>query len=298
MLGAALGGRVSAQLDLRAGCGLALLGEHEWRGPGTGAACIFSDPPFALEFDAAPDDSCGPWRQARAGRAAVPRFADLRPAQRTEAARRLAAWLCPAARALPPGGHLLFAWHSALLPMALAAVEEAPLLDLRAVVARLTRGLRGGDRPKGEAEMHWAATSPRGTWEPWILCRRPLPRGMTVAACLRAHGTGALTREASGPPPDSLRCGPPGRRERAIGGHPTLKPQALLRRMAAWLRCPASEAGRPALDPFYGSGAHIAALLRVGMPCAGAEIDPTWQAGAEDRVRALAALEFAQEASQ
>ncbi|GAB1384885.1 hypothetical protein MASR1M59_00330 [Melaminivora sp.] len=58
----------------------------------------------------------------------------------------------------------------------------------------LVCGWRGGDRPKlAEAEFPDICVTPRGTYEPWMLFRKPISE-KTVAQNLRVWGAGGLRR--------------------------------------------------------------------------------------------------------
>ncbi|MFZ4767997.1 MAG: DNA methyltransferase, partial [Roseimicrobium sp.] len=156
---------------------------------------------------------------------------------------------------------------------------------------RLVRTFRGGDRPKNaEVEFPDVCSMPRGCYEPWGLFRKPLDKGMTVADCLRLHGTGGLRRNPSGGPfLDVLECERTPKREKEIAGHPSLKPQSLMRRLA-WAALPT---GRGlVLDPFMGSGSTLAACEALGLDSIGVERSPEFYEIAVNSVAKLARVEI------
>lgn len=246
----------------------------QWLGaiPPGSLDAVVTDPPYGVkEFEASElarraAGRGGVWRipPAIGGsvRAPLPRFTVLSPAERAALRAFFVAWSRALARALKPGGHALVAGNALLALEVFGAIAEGGM-EFRGTVVRLVRTIRGGDRPKGaEGEFPDACTMPRSCHEPWGIFRAPLPPGMTVAACLRAHGTGALRRiDGETPFEDVIASGRTPRRERDIADHPSLKPQSLLRPLVR----AALPAGRGVVaDPFMGSGSTLAAALALG----------------------------------
>jgi site-specific DNA-methyltransferase (adenine-specific) len=221
-------------------------------------------------------------------RSPLPRFTALNPKEREALRLCFVEWSRLVARAPRPGGHAFVASNTFLSQAVFAALVEGGL-EFRGEVIRLVRTLRGGDRPKNAEEEFPAVTSlPRGAFEPWGLLRRPLPPGMTVADCLREYGTGGLRRRPDGLPlSDVLPSERTPRRERAIAGHPSLKPQSLLRQLV--------HAALPlgvgvVADPFMGSGSTVAAAEAVGVCAVGVERQADFFEMARRAIPQLAAL--------
>lgn len=185
---------------------------------------------------------------------------------------------------LRPGAHVAVAGNQLVSPLVASALERAGF-ERRGEIARIVRTFRGGDRPKGaEAEFAHVSTMPRTCWEPWGLYRRPLSEP-TVAENLRRWGTGALRRISQETPfLDLIESGPAPRRERALAPHPSLKPQAFLRRLVAAL---APQPDALILDPFAGSGSTLAACEALGLGGIGIESDPEYFAMARGAIEGL-----------
>lgn len=266
-------------------------------------AGIVTDPPFGVrEYDSddlakREDGAGGAWRIPPsfdgARRQPVPRFTDLSDEELVEAHRFFVRFAEAAVRVLRPGGHLVVA-SNALLSMTVFPAIVAGGLEYRGSFIRLVRTLRGGDRPKGaEREFRELSTMPRGCYEPWGIFRKPLPRGMTVATCLRAYGTGALRRPCDDTPVvDVIESERTPLREKLIAPHPSLKPQRFLRRMVRTVAPDVPGIGRATtvLDPFAGSGSTVAAGVATGVAVVGIERSPAYVEMARDAIPALAAL--------
>jgi site-specific DNA-methyltransferase (adenine-specific) len=108
---------------------------------------------------------------------------------------------------------------------------------------------------------------------------------MKVSDCLRAYETGGLRRLSDGRPfLDVILSERTPKRERAIAGHPSLKPQSLLRQRAYAVL----PLGRGVIaDPFMGSGSTLAAAEAVGVQCVGVERDAEYFALARTATHAL-----------
>ena len=92
---------------------------------------------------------------------------------------------------------------------------------------------------------------------------------MKVSDCLREYQTGGLRRYAEDLPfEDVIVSERTPQRERAIAGHPSIKPQSFLRRLV-YVSLPLGEG--IVADPFMGSGSTIAAAEAVGVCGIGVE---------------------------
>lgn len=248
--------------------------------PSNAFHAVLTDPPFGIvEFT--PEEVAklrqgkgGVWRiPPRIGgseRAPLPRFTTLSASEREHVRtyfRTFGEALIPT---LVPGAHALVAGTPMLQYLVQDGMADAGF-EVRGSIMRLYRGFRGGDRPKlAEQEFPEVCVTPRGNYEPWMLFRKPISE-RTVAANLKKWGTGALRRIAKDIPfPDVIQSGRTPNIEEAIGDHPTLKPQHLLRILARMLL----PLGRgTVLDPFAGGGSSIAACEAIGYDSVGVELD-------------------------
>ncbi len=222
-------------------------------------------------------------------RAPLPRFTALDARERERLRAFFREWSRLVTRALRPGGHVLIATNAFIADLLYEALVGGGL-EFRGQLIRTVRTLRGGDRPKNaEAEFPGVCSMPRGCYEPWGLLRRPLPKRMTVAECLRRHETGALRRFADGRPfEDIIPSERTPKRERELAGHPSLKPQSLLRRLV-YAALPLGR-GR-VVDPFMGSGSTVAAGEAVGVAVIGVERHREYFELALEAIPRLRALE-------
>ena len=222
--------------ELHLGDALAWLGA---RAPNSIHA-IVTDPPYGLR-EYSEVEQCklrsgrgGVWRIPPTldgcRRSPLPRFTVLDADDRAALRAFFARFACEAVRVLVPGGHVIIATnpllsHHVYLPLMQAGFEK------RGEIVRLVQTLRGGDRPKN-AHVEFAGVSvmPRSGWEPWGLFRKPCEG--RVQDNLRKWGTGGL-RRISGAEPfgDVIRSAPTRSEERRIARHPSLKPQAFMRRL-------------------------------------------------------------------
>ncbi|MCI0632274.1 MAG: hypothetical protein L0Y44_16650 [Phycisphaerales bacterium] len=171
---------------------------------------------------------------------------------------------------LVPGAHVVVASNplvSYWVAMALAEVG----FERRGEVIRLVMTMRGGDRPKNaHVEFSEVSVMPRSTFEPWLLFRKPLEG--RVQDNLRKWKTGGLRRPSLEQPFfDVIPSGPTRPAERRLAPHPSLKPQAFLRKV---VRAVLPLGQGTVLDPFAGSGSTIAAAEAVGYQSVGIELDP------------------------
>jgi site-specific DNA-methyltransferase (adenine-specific) len=257
---------------------------------------IVTDPPYGLkEYTEAEKGKLrsgrgGVWRippsLGGCARSPLPRFTVLDEGDRAALRAFFEAFAREAVRVLVPGGHVFIATNSLLshhvyLPLMQAGFEK------RGEIIRLVQTLRGGDRPKN-AHMEFAGVSvmPRSGWEPWGLFRKPCEG--RVQDNLRKWKTGGLRRVSDAEPfGDVIRSAPTRPEERRIAPHPSLKPQAFMRRIVR-AALPLGEG--VVLDPFMGAGPTIAACVAVGYSGIGIEIDPDYFDMAEAAIPVLARL--------
>jgi site-specific DNA-methyltransferase (adenine-specific) len=253
----------------------------DWLGrvPANTLHAMVTDPPYGVkEYDAdqlekRSNGKGGIWRIPPSfdghTRAPLPRFTALNRSERSRLSRFFADWSRLGVRAIRPGAHVFIATN-AFISQLLYDALVAGGLEFRGEAIRLVRTLRGGDRPKNaEAEFSGVTSMPRGCYEPWGIFRKPLPPKMKVSDCLRKYGTGGLRRYAEELPfEDVIPSERTPQRERAIAGHPSIKPQSFLRRLV-YVSLPLGEG--IVADPFMGSGSTIAAAEAVGVVGVGVE---------------------------
>jgi site-specific DNA-methyltransferase (adenine-specific) len=253
----------------------------EWLGliPENSLHAIVTDPPYGVkeydfdQIEKRQNGNGGIWRIPPSfdghTRAPLPRFTALNRKERETLRRFFVEWGRVAAHALRPGGHVLIASNSFLSQLVFSSLVEGGL-EFRGELIRLVRTLRGGDRPKNaEEEFPGVSSLPRGCYEPWGILRKPLPPGMKVSDCLREYQTGGLRRTPDDKPfSDVILSGRTPQREKEIAGHPTLKPQALMRQLVH-AALPLGEG--VIADPFMGSGSTVAAADAVGLAAVGVE---------------------------
>jgi site-specific DNA-methyltransferase (adenine-specific) len=161
-------------------------------------------------------------------------------------------------------------------------------LERRGEIIRLVMTLRGGDRPKNaHRDFPDVSVMPRSMWEPWLLFREPLDG--RVQDNLRKWKTGALRRRSPDKPfGDVIESSPTRKSERAIAPHPSLKPQAFLRRIVR-AALPLGEG--VLLDPFAGAGSTLAACEHLGYASIGIECDSDYWNIAKSAIPRLATYE-------
>ncbi|NJN60652.1 MAG: site-specific DNA-methyltransferase [Coleofasciculaceae cyanobacterium RL_1_1] len=258
---------------------------------------VCSDPPFGVvefspqEVAKMREGQGGVWRIpptiGGSQRAPLPRFTTLKDDELIRVYgyfKEFGELLLPA---LTPGAHVFLAGTPMLQHLVQRGMAEAGF-EVRGAVLRLYRGFRGGDRPKlAEQEFVDTCVTPRGTYEPWMLFRKPLGE-RTVAMNLRKWGTGALRRiQTDQPLPDTLSIGKTPKREANISSHPTVKPQQLLRILSRAL-LPLGMG--KILDPFCGSGSTIAACKAIGYEAVSVEIDDVYFSQLETNIHQLSEL--------
>lgn len=125
---------------------------------------------------------------------------------------------------------------------------------------------------------------PRSMWEPWIVFRKPVEH--TIRDNLRKWKTGGFRRPSEGRPfGDVIESAPTRTAERRIAPHPSLKPQAFLRRLVRAV-LPLGEG--VVLDTFAGAGSTLAAAEAVGYESIGIEKDERYFNMAREAVPELA----------
>ena len=271
--------------------------------PSNSIHAVVTDPPYGLiEYS---DDEQKKLRQGRGGvwrippsfdgakRAPLPRFTVLRPTDLDALERFFLAWGRGLIRVLVPGANVVVASNPLLSHLVSGALARAGL-ERRGELVRLVMTMRGGDRPKAaHVEFSDVSVMPRSMWEPWLLFRKPLQG--RAQDNLRRWGTGGFRRISDQRPfGDVIESTPTRAAERKLANHPSLKPQAFLRRVVRGV-LPLGQG--VVLDPFAGSGSTLAAAEAVGYASIGIERDAQYCALARDAIPRLAALRVVDTAS-
>jgi DNA modification methylase len=239
---------------------------------------VVTDPPFGLveyqpaELKKMRDGTGGIWRLPNSFdgniRRPTPRFTVLTREDHAKIAsfhERLSALVF---RVLVPGGHVVIASQNLFCHFVSTAFYNAGF-EIRGQIARIVKTLRGGDRPKGaHRRFPEISVSPRCSWEPWLIFRKPCDD--LVRNNLEKWGTGALRRPSKDTPfRDLIPSRTASCEERAVVSHPSLKPHSFMVQIVrAVLPC---ERGI-VLDPFMGSGSTIAAAEALHFHSIGLEI--------------------------
>lgn len=247
--------------------------------PTNSVHAVVTDPPYGLiEYS---DDEQQKLRSGRGGvwrvppsfdgtqRSPLPRFTVLRPADINALSDFFYAFGRALMRVLVPGANVIVASNPVLSHVASGALARSGL-ERRGEIVRLVMTMRGGDRPKA-AHIEFADVSvmPRSMWEPWLVFRKPLDG--RVQDNLRKWGTGGFRRISKDRPfGDVIESAPTRAAERALAPHPSLKPQAFLRKV---VRGALPLGTGFVLDPFAGSGSTLAAAEAVGYQSIGVERD-------------------------
>jgi site-specific DNA-methyltransferase (adenine-specific) len=257
---------------------------------------IVTDPPYGLkEYTAREKHKLrtgrgGVWRIPPvldgSVRSPLPRFTVLTAAEKNGLRAFFRTWGELVVRVLVPGAHVFIASNPLLSHLVDVALLEAGF-EKRGQIVRLVQTLRGGDRPKNAHHVfHDVTVMPRSSWEPWGLFRKPCEG--RVQDNLRKWRTGGLRRISEDQPfSDVIKSAPTRSVEREIAPHPSLKPQAFMRRIVrAALPCGEGIV----LDPFMGGGSTIAAACALGYRSIGIECDPEFYRIAVAAIPRLAAL--------
>lgn len=240
---------------------------------------IVTDPPYGLieyselEQEKLRSGKGGVWRIPPSFdgniRAPLPRFTVLSREDLAELERFFFAWGRLILRVTVPGAQVIVASNPLLSFVVANAITRAGF-ERRGEIIRLTMTMRGGDRPKAaHEEFADISVMPRSMWEPWLLFRKPIEG--RVQDNLRRWKTGGLRRPSKDQPfGDVIQSSPTRKEERALAPHPSLKPQAFLRKI---VRAALPLAEGTVLDPFAGAGSTLAAAESVGYQSIGLEKD-------------------------
>lgn len=258
---------------------------------------VVTDPPYGLiEYS---DDQQEKLRKGSGGvwrippsfdgnqRAPLPRFTVLTATDLAALERFFLSWGRSLLRVLVPGANVVVASNPLLSHLVSGALARAGL-ERRGELVRLVMTMRGGDRPKhAHVEFDQVSVMPRSMWEPWLLFRKPLDG--RVQDNLRRWGTGGFRRiSAQRPFGDVITSSPTRAAERRLANHPSLKPQAFLRRV---VRGVLPLGTGIVLDPFAGSGSTLAAAEAVGYASLGIERDAAYFDLARTAIPKLAQLQ-------
>ena len=254
---------------------------------------VVTDPPYGLH-EYAPDQQLklrngkgGVWRIPPAFdghvRSPLPRFTTLTDDQREQLRTFFFVWARLLLPKLVPGANVVVASNPLLSYILSGALADAGL-ERRGEIIRLVMTMRGGDRPKAaHEEFEDVSVMPRSMWEPWVIFRKPIEG--RVQDNLRKWKTGGFRRQSPDKPfGDVIPSAPTRKNERALAPHPSLKPQAFLRRVVRGV-LPLGEG--TILDPFAGIGSTLAAAEAVGYRSIGIEKDRRYFELASEAIRKL-----------
>jgi site-specific DNA-methyltransferase (adenine-specific) len=260
-------------------------------------SAVVTDPPYGLvEYHPSQqvklrEGRGGVWRIPPsfdgAKRRPLPRFTVLTRDEREGIETFFREWGASLLPVLRPGAHVVIAGNPLVSPLVAVAMEGAGF-ERRGEIVRLVRTFKGGDRPKGaENEFSQVSSMPRSCWEPWGLYRKPLDQ-MTLAENLRRWGTGGLRRLSENTPfLDVIESSVTPERERRIAPHPSVKPQAFLRRVVTAVLPMGTGV---VLDTFAGCATTLAACEAQAVNGVGVELDPHYFSLATAAIPRLAAL--------
>lgn len=205
-------------------------------------------------------------------RAPLPRFTVLKATDHAALETFFLTWARELLRVLVPGANVVVASNPLLSFLVSGALSRAGL-ERRGEIARLVMTMRGGDRPKhAHVEFSDVSVMPRSMWEPWLVFRKPLEG--RVQDNLRKWGTGGFRRISEDQPfGDVIESAPTRSNERDIAPHPSLKPQAFLRKLVRGV-LPLGKG--IVLDPFAGAASTLAAAEAVGYESIGVERDKSY----------------------
>ena len=250
--------------------------------PANSIHAVVTDPPYGLieyseaELDKLREGRGGVWRIPPSfdgsTRSPLPRFTVLKPRDLEALDQFFMAWGRRLLRVLVPGANVVVASNPLLSHIVSGALSRVGL-ERRGELARLTMTMRGGDRPKAaHIEFNDVSVMPRSMWEPWLLFRKPIEG--RVQDNLRKWGTGGFRRISEDRPfGDVIESSPTRASERKLAMHPSLKPQAFLRKVVRGVL----PLGRGlVLDPFAGSASTLAAAEAISYRSVGVERDATY----------------------
>jgi site-specific DNA-methyltransferase (adenine-specific) len=257
---------------------------------------LLTDPPYGLkEYSAHEQEKLrtgrgGVWRVPPSfdghQRSPLPRFTVLDDDEKKQIETFFKSFGIILRRVLVPGANVAIASNPLLAHIVSGALVAAGF-EIRGSIVRLTMTMRGGDRPKNaHTEFSEVSVMPRSMWEPWVIARKPLEG--RVQDNLRKWKTGGWRRPSELQPfGDVIKSSPTTQRERAIAPHPSLKPQAFLRKLA-YSSLPLGEG--IVLDPFAGSGSTLAACNAVGYESIGVEREARYASLAKKSIKLLGDL--------
>lgn len=270
----------------------------EWlaSAPAHSVEAVVTDPPYGLieysdrEQEKLRNGRGGVWRIPPSFdgnvRAPLPRFTVLTRDDLAELERFFFAWGRLILRVAVPGAQVIVASNPLLSYVVANAVTRAGF-ERRGEIIRLTMTMRGGDRPKAaHEEFADVSVMPRSMWEPWLIFRKPLEG--RVQDNLRRWKTGGFRRPSKEQPfGDVIASAPTRKEERALAPHPSLKPQAFLRKI---VRAALPLGKGTVLDPFAGAGSTLAAAEATGYASIGVERDARYFEVARKAISKLRAL--------
>jgi DNA modification methylase len=257
---------------------------------------VVTDPPYGLvEYSEQEQDKLrkgkgGVWRIPPSfdgnKRSPLPRFTVLSRDDITDLERFFFSWARLLFPIVVPGAHVIVASNPLLSFVVANAVTRAGF-ERRGEIIRLTMTMRGGDRPKAaHTEFAEVSVMPRSMWEPWLIFRKPIEG--RVQDNLRRWKTGGFRRPNKDQPfGDVITSAPTRKQERALAPHPSLKPQAFVRKIVRAV-LPLNEG--TVLDPFAGAGSTLAAAEAVGYRSIGIEKDTKYFDIARDALPKLKAM--------
>ena len=264
--------------------------------PSNSIEAVVTDPPYGLvEYSEQEQQKLrvgrgGVWRIPPSfdgnKRAPLPRFTVLSREDIAELERFFFAWARLLFAVVVPGAQVVVA-SNPLLSFVVASAVTCAGFERRGEVIRLTMTMRGGDRPKAaHEEFADVSVMPRSMWEPWLLFRKPIEG--RVQDNLRRWKTGGFRRPSKEQPfGDVIHSAPTRKEERALAPHPSLKPQAFLRKVVRAV-LPLGEG--TVLDPFAGAASTLAAAEAVGYRSIGIEKDARYFDVARTGIAKLRAL--------
>jgi len=268
------------------------------KAPTNSVEAVVTDPPYGLveyseqEQNKLREGRGGVWRIPPSfdgnKRAPLPRFTVLSREDIGELERFFFSWSRLLLPVLVPGGHVLIASNPLLSFVVANAVTRAGF-ERRGEIIRLTMTMRGGDRPKAaHTEFTDVSVMPRSMWEPWLIFRKPIEG--RVQDNLRRWKTGGFRRPSKDQPfGDVIASAPTRKQERALAPHPSLKPQAFMRKIVR-AALPLGEG--TVLDTFAGAGSTLAAAEAHGYASIGIEKDQRYFDTARTAIPKLRAMKI------